>query len=338
MKDQLIQKNSKSPLGKRITVILILLLCTFSILTLFTGVVHIRFSDILSGNTDKIHIVLISRLPRLIAILLTGMGMSIAGMIMQQLCMNKFVSPTTGSTIASAQFGILISLIFWRNMVLVGKTLISFIFAMAGTYIFIYFMQKMKYKDKVLIPLVGIMFGNILAGLTGFLAYKYDLSQAVNSWLVGDFSLILKGKYEIVYITFPLIVIAFLYANYFNIAGMGENFSKNLGVNYNFILIFGISIAAMITSSIVVVVGSVPYIGLIIPNIVSIIQGDKLQNNLLNTSLMGALFVLVCDLLGRVINPPYEIPIQLTIGIIGSVIFIGMMYWQLKPKGAITHG
>ena len=141
MKDQLIQKNSKSPLGKRITVILILLLCTFSILTLFTGVVHIRFSDILSGNTDKIHIVLISRLPRLIAILLTGMGMSIAGMIMQQLCMNKFVSPTTGSTIASAQFGILISLIFWRNMVLVGKTLISFIFAMAGTYIFIYFIN-----------------------------------------------------------------------------------------------------------------------------------------------------------------------------------------------------
>src|SRR5574344_1421179 len=323
--------------SKHITFILIVLLCTFSILTLFTGVVDISFKDLVTGNTDKLQIVLVSRFPRLVAILLTGMGMSIAGMIMQQLCMNKFVSPSTGSTISSAQFGILISMLFWGNMGLVGKTFVSFVFAMTGTYIFIYFMQKIKYKDTVLIPLVGIMFGNILAGLTGFLAYKYDLSQAVNSWLVGDFSLILKGKYEIVYITFPLIIIAFIYANYFNIVGMGENFSKNLGVNYNVILIFCISIAAMITSSIVVVVGSVPYIGLIIPNIVSMIQGDKLQNNLLNTALMGALFVLVCDLIGRIIIAPYEIPIQLTIGIIGSVIFIGMMFYKLKPKGAIIH-
>lgn len=302
-----------------------------SFVSLFVGVIDLQFKEILQGNVEQIELVLISRLPRLLAILCTGMGMSVAGLIMQQLCMNKFVSPSTGATISSAQFGILMAMIFFPNSNLVDKTIFAFIAAILGTWIFVYFIQKVKFKDIIMVPLVGIMFGNIIGGITDYISYKYDMVQALSSWLVGDFSLILRGRYEIVFLAVPLIILAFVFANHFNVVGMGEDFSKNLGINHNAVLLMGLSIAALITASVVVTVGSIPYIGLIVPNVVAMFKGDRIRGSLLDIALSGALFVLVCDVLGRVINSPYEIPINLTVGILGSLIFLGLMFKRLNP-------
>lgn len=273
---------------------------------------------------------MISRLPRLLAILCTGVGMSVAGLIMQKLCMNKFVSPTTGATISSAQLGILIALLFMPNSTLWSRAIFAFAASILGTWVFVYFIQKIQFKDVVMVPLVGIMFGNVIGGLTNFLAYKYEATQALSSWLVGHFSLVLRGRYEIVYLVVPLVILAFIFANHFNIVGMGKDFSKNLGVNYNLVLFLGLSIAAMITASVVVVVGSVSYIGLIVPNLVAMFKGDKIRGTLVDTALFGALFVLVCDMLGRMIIAPYELPIELIIGIIGSILFVGLLFYRLN--------
>ena len=162
---------------------------------------------------QQLEIFLISRLPRLLAILCTGIGMSVAGLIMQQLCMNKFVSPTTGATISSAQFGILLALLFMPGSTLWGRALFAFGAALAGTWIFVWFIQRIQFKDVVLVPLVGIMFGNVIGGLTNFLAYKYEMTQALSTWLVGHFSMVLRGRYEIVYLTVPLVVLAFVFAS-----------------------------------------------------------------------------------------------------------------------------
>ena len=174
------------------------------------------------------------------------------------------------------------------------------------------------------------MFGNVIGGITNYLAYKYEMTQALSSWLVGHFSLVLKGRYEIVWLTVPLVVLAFLFANHFNIVGLGKDFSKNLGVPYNLVLFSGLTIAAMITASIVVVVGSISYIGLIVPNVVSMYKGDKIRGTLVDTALFGALFVLVCDMIGRVVIFPYELPIELIVGILGSLIFIALLFYRLK--------
>ncbi|MCI9592398.1 MAG: iron chelate uptake ABC transporter family permease subunit, partial [Lachnospiraceae bacterium] len=182
----------------------------------------------------------------------------------------------------------------------------------------------------VMVPLVGIMFSNIIGGITNFLAYKFEMTQALSTWLTGHFSLVLKGRYELVYLAVPLVILAFLYANHFNIAGMGRDFSKNLGVNYNVILFMGLTIAAMITASVVVVVGAVSYIGLIVPNVVSLFKGDKIRGTLADTALFGALFVLVCDMAGRIVIAPYELPIELIIGIIGSILFIMLLFYRLR--------
>ena len=256
--------------------------------------------------------------------------MSVAGLIMQQLCMNKFVSPSTGATISSAQFGILIALIFMPGSTLWSRAIFAFFSAILVTWIFVAFIQRIQFKDVVMVPLVGIMFGNVVTGLTNFLAYKYEMTQALSTWLVGHFSMVLRGRYEIVYMVVPLVILAFVYANHFNIVGMGKDFSKNLGVHYNLILFMGLTIAAMITASVVVVVGSSSYIGLIVPNIVAMFKGDRIRGTLIDTALFGAIFVLLCDMIGRSVIRPYELPIELIVGIIGSIIFIVMLLYRLK--------
>lgn len=313
-----------------ITIGLAVSLLILSILSLFIGVIDLDTLSLLSGDVWQLRIFIISRLPRLLALLCTGIGMSVAGLIMQQLCMNKFVSPTTGATISSAQFGILLALLFMPDSTLWGRALFAFAAAVAGTWGFVWFIQRIQFKDVVMVPLVGIMFSNIIGGITNFLAYKFEMTQALSTWLTGHFSLVLKGRYELVYLAVPLVILAFLYANHFNIVGMGRDFSKNLGVSYNVILFMGLTIAAMITASVVVVVGAVSYIGLIVPNVVSLFKGDNIRGTLADTALFGALFVLVCDMAGRIVIAPYELPIELIIGIIGSILFIMLLFYRLR--------
>lgn len=306
------------------------MLAVLSVLSLFVGVLDIRPEALLAGDLEAWEIFLVSRLPRLLAILCTGVGMSVAGLIMQQLCMNKFVSPTTGATISSAQLGILLALLFAPGSTLWGRALFAFAAAILGTWVFVWFIQRIQFKDAVMVPLVGIMFSNVIGGVTNFLAYKYEMTQALSSWLVGHFSLVLRGRYELVWLAVPLVVLAFVFANHFNIVGMGRDFSHNLGVPYNLVLFLGLTIAAMITASVVVVVGSISYIGLIVPNLVAMFKGDQIRGTLADTALFGAVFVLVCDMIGRVVIAPYELPIELIVGILGSLLFVGLLLYRLR--------
>lgn len=319
------------------TLILAAVLLVCSGISLLIGAADFGVSDVLNGNWEALEILVLSRLPRLLAILCTGMGMSVAGLIMQQLCMNKFVSPSTGATISSAQLGILFAFLFMPGSTLWVRAGFAFVSAIAGTWIFVAFIQRIQFKDVVMVLLVGIMFGNVIGGITNYLAYKYEMTQALSSWLVGHFSLVMKGRYELVILVVPLVLAAFLFANHFNIVGMGKDFSKNLGVPYNAVLFLGLTIAAMISASIVVVAGSISYIGLIVPNLVTMFKGDKLRGTLADTALFGALFLLVCDMLGRIVIAPYELPIELIVGILGSLIFIGLLWMRLNGKARIVR-
>ena len=319
------------------TVILGAALVVLSIASLFVGVIDMTPGEILSGDAESIRLFFISRLPRLLAILCTGVGMSVAGLIMQQLCMNKFVSPTTGATISASKFGILIALVFMPNSTLWSRAIFAFAFAILATWIFVWFIQRIQFKDTIMVPLIGIMFSNIIGGVTSFVAYRFEMTQALTSWETGHFSMVLRGRYEIVYLVVPLLILAFLFSNHFNIVGMGKDFASNLGVNYKAVLFMGLTIAAAITASVVVVVGSISYIGLIVPNIVAMFKGDKIRGTLVDTALCGALFVLGCDIIARLLIHPYELPIELIIGIIGSLLFIGILFRRLKHGRKAIH-
>lgn len=306
--------------------ILIPILILLSFISLFVGVSSISPLDLLDFQSEETQIFLVSRFPRLVAILLAGAGMSMAGLIMQQLSRNKFVSPTTAGTLDATRLGILVSMLLFANASMIEKMAVAFLFALAGTFLFMQILNRIKFKDAIFIPLIGLMFGNILSSITTFFAYRADVIQNMSAWLQGDFSMVMKGSYELLYISVPVFITAYMYANRFTVAGMGEDFSKNLGLKYRSVVNIGLTLVALITATVVLTVGMIPFLGLIIPNIVSIFKGDHLQKTLPHTAMLGAIFLLVCDILGRVLIYPYEITISLMVGVIGSFIFLIMLF------------
>ncbi|EOH4447849.1 ABC transporter permease [Campylobacter coli] len=309
--------------------ILLILLVVFGIISLFIGVIRINLDDIFSLSTTQLEIILLTRIPRLIAILLTGMSLSICGLIMQQLTQNKFVSPTTAGTMDCAKLGILISLIFFAGASFFTQALIASIFALLGSFIFIQILRKIKLKDVIFVPLIGLMFGGIINAITTFFAYALNYIQNIQGWLQGSMANVMQGNYELLYISLPLFILAYFLAHKITIAGMGEDLALNLGVSYNTILFSGLIIVSIITSVVVVSVGVIPFLGLIIPNLVAIYRGDNLKKNLIYIALCGALFLLVCDIISRLVIFPFEMPLSITTGVLGSLIFIFLL---LKRK------
>lgn len=297
-----------------------------SFVSLFIGAIDIKFSDLLDWNSQETQIFLISRIPRLMAIILAGAGMSIAGLIMQSLSRNKFVSPTTAGTLDAAKLGVMISMLFFTNVTYTQQVVFSFAFALIGTIIFMQILDRIKFKDVIFVPLIGIMYGNILSSITTFFAYEAEIIQNISSWFMGSFTLIIAGRYELLYLSIPAVILAYLYANKFTVAGMGEDFAKNLGLSYKFVLYSGLVLVAIISTSVVLTVGVIPFLGLIVPNIVSLYLGDNLRKTIPHTALLGIVFLLICDIIGRVIIHPYEIPVNVTVAVIGSAIFLIMLF------------
>src|SRR5690625_4611422 len=98
------------------------------------------------------------------------------------------------------------------------------------------------------------MFGTIISSITTFFAYQYDLIQNMSAWLQGNFALILQGQSELLYLSIPLVVLAYIFANRFTIASLGEDFSKNLGLNYSLVVNTGLIIFLLISSVVVLTV------------------------------------------------------------------------------------
>ena len=308
---------------------LIIMLIILSLVSIFLGAKSINILDVLQGNSDALHLMAVSRFPRLISILVAGSAMSICGLIMQQISQNKFVSPTTGATIDSAQLGIVIAMVLIPGATVMQKAIIAFVFSLVGTLMFMTFLRNLKVKNIVFVPLVGIMFGNIIGSITTYIGYEFDIMQNVGSWMQGNFSMILKGNYELLYLAIPLMVLAFVYAHKFTVAGMGEDFATNLGLDYKKIVNLGLIIVSIVTVCVVITAGQIPYIGLIIPNIVSLYKGDNVHENIWDIALFGAIFVLICDIVARIMIYPYELSVGLTVGVIGSAIFL---YLILRRK------
>lgn len=304
---------------------LFIALLILSLISIFVGVKNISPTQIFNLSDEQLQVLIVSRFPRLISIILAGMSLSIAGLIMQQLSRNKFVSPTTAGTMDSASLGILVALLVFPSATLLNKMVFAFLFALAGTFVFMKILDRIKLRDSIFIPLVGLMFASIVGSITTFFAYKHDLLQTIGTWMHGDFSVILKGRYELLYVALPLVILAYVFADRFTVAGMGENFAVNLGLKYKQVVNIGLAIVALVSAVVVLTVGMLPFLGLIIPNIVTIYRGDNLKNSLPHTALLGAVFVLLCDILGRVILYPYEISVGLMVGVIGSGIFLYLL-------------
>lgn len=313
-----------------IRILLVLILLILSFISIFIGVKDISVFNIHQLTQDEVMVILVSRVPRMIAVLIAGVGMSIAGLIVQQISLNKFVSPTTMGTLDACKMGILFSILLFPSGGILTKMILSFVIALLASMVFLKISSKIKMRNIIFVPLVGIVFGNILSAISTFFAYKYNLVQNMEGWLIGDFSAILKGNYEILYLGVPIVFLSYLYANKFTIIGLGEDTASSLGLDYKKITYLGLFFVAITSTVVVLTAGVIPFLGLIIPNIVSLMFGDNLKKTISYTALIGAIFLLICDMISRLIIAPYEIPIGLTVSIIGGVIFLVLIFKKTK--------
>nr|WP_154142301.1 MULTISPECIES: ABC transporter permease [unclassified Brucella] len=298
-----------------------------AVISLFIGVSDVSLHTLFGkASTDRAtEVLLISRIPRTLAIILAGMSMAVAGMIMQMLTRNRFVEPSTAGTVESASLGILLVILFAPETPVFGKMLVASVSVLAGTALFLRILRSIPLRSVLVVPLVGIMLGGVINAITTFIAYRFDLLQSLNSWTTGDFSGVLRGRYELLWIAFALTVVAYVAADRFTVAGLGEDFTTNLGLNYRRVVTLGLVIVSMVSASVVVTVGMIPFLGLIVPNVVSMFIGDNMRRAVPWVALLGAGLVLACDIVGRLIRFPYEIPIGTMMGVVGSAIFLYLL-------------
>ncbi|MFK7160665.1 iron chelate uptake ABC transporter family permease subunit [Marinospirillum sp. MEB164] len=306
----------------------LLLLALFS---LFVGVMDLSWRQ---DAQQAWHLLFTSRLPRTLAVMLTGMSLAIAGMVMQLLARNRFVEPSTTGTLESALLGLLVVALLAPEMGMMARMLVATGFALVGSLIFMLLLRQLPLRSVVMVPLVGIMFSSVVAAITTFLAYRFNLLQSLANWSNGDFSAVLRGRYELLWLTLVCSVVIYLYADRFTLAGMGKSFTVSLGMNYQAVLFLGLFLVSMIAALTVTTAGMIPFLGLVVPNVVSLLMGDHLRQSLPWVALTGAAFMLACDLLSRLLRYPYEVPVGTVVGVIGSLFFIYLLLKKTRPSHA----
>ncbi|MBB4103231.1 ABC transporter permease [Allorhizobium borbori] len=309
----------------RLLLFILAVLVPLAILSLFTGVSNVSPATLFAGDARAVMVLVESRVPRTIALILAGSGMAVAGTIMQMLARNRFVEPSTAGTVESAGLGILAVLLLAPGLPVFAKMLVAAVFALAGTLLFLAILRRIPLRSVLMVPLIGIMLGGVISAITTFFAYRYNMQQSLGAWMSGDFSAVLRGRYELLWFSFAMTVIAYIAADRFTVAGLGEDFATSLGLKYTSVMALGLGIVSMVTAAVVVSAGMVPFLGLIVPNVISMIMGDALRRTLPWIAASGAALVLVCDIAGRTINAPYEIPVGTVLGIIGSGFFLYLL-------------
>ncbi|OSI16812.1 ABC transporter permease [Neisseria dumasiana] len=310
----------------------LLALAILFFISLSVGVADFRWSNLIDFSQDM-ELMLVSRLPRTFAIVLTGASMAVAGMIMQILMKNRFVEPSMVGASQSAALGLLLMALFFPAAGLTVKMSAAALAALAGMLVFMLLIRRLPPTAQLMVPLVGIIFGGVIESAAVFIAYETEMLQLLGVWQQGEFSGVLLGRYELLWLTGILALAAYLIADRLTIVGLGETVAVNLGLNRTAVLWAGLVMVALITSLVVVTVGNIPFIGLVVPNIVSRIMGDRLRQSLPAVALMGAGMVLLCDIIGRLIRFPFEIPVATVFGVAGTVLFLYLL--MRKPAHAV---
>lgn len=305
--------------------VLPLLFATLCLASLLVGVKQVGWGEILSLSDDAWLTLTASRFPRLAALVLTGVGLSVCGVILQQIVRNKFVEPATSGGLDAARLGILVALTLAPTLGPAARMVFALAFCFAASLVYVAIIRRIRFRNTVLVPVVGLMYGSVLSGVAEFYAYSNNILQSMQGWLLGDFSKIVQGNYEIIYLILPIVAVTYLYAHRFTVLGMGESMATSLGLNYAATATLGLLLVAVTVSATVITVGAIPFVGLVIPNLVALHHGDNLGRTLPVVALGGATLLLACDILGRLLVYPFEVPIGLTAGGVGGVLFLALI-------------
>ncbi|MDO4258443.1 MAG: iron chelate uptake ABC transporter family permease subunit [Actinomycetaceae bacterium] len=301
-----------------------LLLGACAVLALAALSLCVGVYDIL-GQPDGMRIFFITRIPRTASLLLSGAAMAMCGLVMQQITRNRFVEPTTTGTTEWAGLGLLLVLMFVPTAPLMVKMVAAIISAFAGTLIFFLILRRLELRSPVIVPIVGIMLGAVVGAVSSLLALSSNLLQSVGIWFMGSFASVVEGQYEPMWAILFVVIGVFIAADRITIAGLGKDVATSLGLNHEQIVFISTGLVAIATGIVTVVIGNLPFIGLIIPNLVSMWRGDDTRSSLPWVCLSGAALVTICDIFSRVVIMPFEVPVGTILSIVGAGVFLVLL-------------
>ncbi len=317
---------SFSRLWTKSFVFTVIIVLGLAVLSLFTGVYDL-------SRTDGFDMFWITRVPRTVALMLTGAAMAMAGLVMQLITQNRLVEPTTTGTLEWAGLGLLTVYLLVPAPSLMMRMTGAIVFSFIGTMVFFWFLRSVKLRSSLIVPIIGLMLGAVISAISTFLGLFFRASQAIEGWFVGSFASVQIGRYEYLWVIIVVTVLIFLLANRLTLAGLGEDIATSLGVNYNQLMMMATGLIALSVGVVATVIGNLPFLGLIVPNLVSRFRGDDLRSNLPWVCLVGMGAILVSDLISRTIIMPFELPVSLILGTVGAVVFIMILMRQRKKGG-----
>nr|WP_255365832.1 iron chelate uptake ABC transporter family permease subunit [Corynebacterium sp. HMSC059E07] len=300
------------------------------------GVVALLLLSLMVGeysildNEDGWEMFFTTRIPRTVALVLAGAAMAMSGLVMQLLTQNRFVEPTTTGTTEWAGLGLLFSLILFPHASVLVKMIISVLFAFVGTMVFFAFLRRVVLRSSLIVPIIGIMLGAVVSAVSSYVALATDTLQQLGIWFMGSFTSVYEGQYEVLWIVLLVLLAVYFYADKLTVAGLGEDIATNIGLNYQRMILLGTGLIAVATGVVTVVVGALPFLGLIVPNVVSMVRGDDLRSNLPWVCLLGIATVTLCDLIGRIIIAPFEMPVSVILGVVGAIVFVVLIVRSTK--------
>ena len=294
-------------------------------LSLFTGVYDIR------GQEDGINMFFITRIPRTAALMLTGAAMSMSGLVTQLVTQNRMVEPTTTGTIEWAGLGLIFIYLVFPAPTLFLRMTGAIIFSFIGTMIFFLFLKRVKLRSSLIVPIIGMMLGAVISAIATFVGLVFQMTQNIETWFVGSFAPVQIGRYEYLWLIVIVTALIFIYADRLTLAGLGEDVATSLGVNYNKVVILGTGLISLTVGIVAAVIGNLPFLGLIVPNIVSMYRGDDLRSNLPWVCVIGMGIITLCDIISRTIIMPFEVPVSLILGTLGAITFIVILLRQRRP-------
>ncbi len=305
---------------KRKLIILFLFLGLAIVFGLIKGAVNIPLGDLLLKNN---RLVFDLRLMRVIAAILAGSGLAVAGIALQAILRNPLAEPyllgtSSGAGLAAVSAVIIgVSRIYLPLAAFLGAVLsIVIVYNLAS--------DRGQVADKSLI-LSGVIISIAFSSLIVFLVSLFgnEAMHEMNWWLWG--SLQVYDTKLLLLVAFPVILgigIIYLFAQDLNAISLGEEEAKHLGIDTQNIKKIVVLISALISGSLICICGIIGFVGLIVPHMMRLVSGPNHKTLIPLTCLAAAVFMILCDLLSRTLFAPVEIPIGVITAIIGAPVFI----------------
>jgi len=289
------------------------------------------FTGNLSHSSTEYKVIFDHRLPRTIVAALVGIGLSLSGLLYQETFQNKLVSPDFLGVTSGASVGAAAAILLGLTSYMIS--IFAFVTGIVTVTMTLTLSKAFQNRSPTILLLSGIIVGGLMGAILSIIKYLADPQSTLSSitfWLMGSCE---HTTMEDVAVLLPIVAICATFLVLIrwnvNLVALGREEAQTKGLNYNLYRNLIILMATLMTASSVAIVGTVGWIGLVIPHIARILVGRNTVNTIPLTIAFGASFMIVVDILSRSFTES-EIPLSAITGLFGTAIFIAIIYFRRR--------